>query len=232
MPIKTNQLILCLAIFNTVIAKAQDTKIYIVNPGQTIQDVIPDTIRYSYPEFRMGNVLFPRNEVATAMVNYNLMLGEMQFIDPKGDTLFIGDPEKFDRIAIGADTFFYNRGYLKQLAYKSKVRLLQKQTIRMASRTTLGVFDQPAQGAASTYSSFIGNTHDVTLRTNQKITFKKETYYFLMDRNQMLYPLSLKNLQLLFPKDRKLLETSFQGRNIYDPTTIHLLILYFNEPSL
>ena len=232
MQIKANCILLCFALLNSIIANAQETKIYIVNPGQTIQEVIPDTVRYSYADFRNGIVFFPRNETATAMVNYNLMLGEMQFIDPKGDTVFIGEPKKFDRIAIGSDTFFFNKGYLKQLAYKNKVRLLQKQTIRMASRTTLGVFDQPAQGAATTYSSFIGNTHDVSLRTNQKITFKKETYYFLMDRNQTLYPLTLKNLQLLFSKDRNLLEKSFQGRNIYDPSTIHLLILYFNEPQL
>lgn len=231
MQIKTNHLFLYIAISSTLFAKAQDTKIYVVNPGQTIQEVIPDTIRYTYPEFRNGTVLFPGNDAATAMMNYNLMLGEMQFIDQKGDTLFIGDQEKLDRIAVGPDTFFYNKGYLKQLALKNKVRLLQKQTIRLASRTTLGAFDQPAQGAASTYSSFIGNTHDVTLRTNQKFIFKKETYYFLMDRNQILYPLSLKNLQLLFPKDRNLLESSFHGRNIYDPSTLHLLILYFNEPQ-
>jgi hypothetical protein len=225
------RLLFCFAVMNIVIAKAQDTKVYIINPGQTIQEVIPDTVRYSYTDFRSGIVLFPRNEAATALVNYNLMLGEMQFIDPKGDTLYIGDPEKFERIAVGLDTFFFNNGYLRQMAYKNKVRLLQKQTIRMASRTTLGAFDQPAQGAATTYSSFFGNTHDVTLRTNQKITFKKETYYFLMDRNQTLYPLSLKNLQLLFPKDRKLLESSFHGKNIYDPSTLRLLIQYFLEPQ-
>ena len=226
-----NSLFFSIAAFTSVTTKAQDTKIYIVNPGQTIQEVIPDTIRYSYPDFRSGIVMFPQNEAATAMVNYNLMLGEMQFIDPKGDTLYIGDPQKFDRIAVGLDTFFFNKGYLRQMAYKNKVRLLQRQTIRMASRTTLGVFDQPAQGAATTYSSFIGNTHDVTLRTNQKITFKKETYYFLMDHNQTLYPLSLKNLQMLFPKDKKVLESSFRGKNIYDPPTLRLLVLYFLEPQ-
>jgi hypothetical protein len=227
----TRHLLFGFAVIIIINAKAQDTKIYVVNPGQTIQEVIPDTIRYSYPEFRSGIVFFPGNETATAMVNYNLMLGEMQFINPKGDTLYIGEPEKFEKIAVGFDTFFFNKGYLRQMAYKNKVRLLQKQTIRMSSRTTLGVFDQPAQGAATTYSSFFGNTHDVTLRTNQKITFKKETYYFLMDRNQILYPLSLKNLQMLFPKDKKILETSFQGRNIYDPETLRLLVMYFLEPQ-
>ena len=107
-------------------------KVHVINPGQTIQEVIPDTVRYSYTHFRSGIVLFPGNEAATALVNYNLMLGEMQFIDPKGDTLYIGDPEKFERIAVGLDTFFFNNGYLRQMAYKNKVRLLQKQTIRMA----------------------------------------------------------------------------------------------------
>ena len=53
---------------------SQDSKIYVINPGQTIQQVIPDSIRYNSPAFQHATVLFQNGNTADAMMNYNLML--------------------------------------------------------------------------------------------------------------------------------------------------------------
>ena len=42
-----------IAVIAYIVPNAQDSKIYIVNPGQTILEVIPDSIRYSNPFFSM-----------------------------------------------------------------------------------------------------------------------------------------------------------------------------------
>jgi hypothetical protein len=212
-----------IAAFAYLVSNAQDSKIYVVNPGQTIQQVIPDSIRYSNLTFQHATVLFMNGNTAEALMNYNLMLQEMQFIDPKGDTLSLADPDKLNLIVLGNDSFYYNKGYLKQLSQLNHVRLLQRQTIRLSSRNTLGVFDLPAQGAATTYSSFIGNTHDVNLRVNEKLTFKKETQYYLLDKNKNIYPLSLSNLQMLLPRQRSKLATTFQNKNLNDPNVAQQL---------
>ena len=155
----------------------------------------------------------------------------MQFIDPKGDTLSLADADKLNLIALGNDSFYYNKGYLKQLSQLNRIRLLQKQIIRLSSRNTLGVFDQPAQGAATTYSSFIGNTHDVKLRVNEKLAFKKETYYYLFDKNKNIYPLSLSNLQMLLPRYRSQLAKIFQNKNLNDPYVVKELTEWLNSQN-
>ncbi|HEY0580067.1 MAG TPA: hypothetical protein VGC75_05115 [Candidatus Nitrosocosmicus sp.] len=221
-----------IAVIAYTVSNAQDSKIYVVNPGQTIQEVIPDSIRYTNASFQHAKVLFMNGNVADALMNYNLMLQEMQFIDPaKGDTLSLADPDKLSVIVLGNDSFYYNKGYLKQISQLNHVRLLQKQTIRLSSRNTLGVFDQPAQGAATTYSSFVGNTHDVNLRVNEKLTFKKETHYYLLDKNKNIYPLSLSNLQMLLPRQRSLLGTTFQNKNLNDPHVVQQLSEWLNSQN-
>lgn len=221
-----------IAVIASIIASAQDSKIYIVNPGQTIQEVIPDSIRFSNPSFQHATVLFMNGNVADAAMNYNLMLQEMQFIDPaKGDTLSLADPDKLSLIVLGNDSFYYNKGYLKQVSQLNHIRLLQRQTIRLSSKNTMGVFDLPAQGAATTYSSFIGNTHDVNLRVNEKLTFKKETHYYLFDKNKNIYPLSLSNLQMLLPRQRSQLATTFQNKNLNDPYVVQQLAAWLNSQN-
>jgi len=104
--------VLCWYNFNV---SAQKNKRYTVNPGQKIFEVIPQSDIYKYPEFTVGMVLIKDGTFASAKLNYNGLLGEMQFIDPRGDTLSLADEKNISSYLHQNTVNFNDEGDLKKL---------------------------------------------------------------------------------------------------------------------
>src|SRR5215207_5534575 len=107
-------------------SEAQKRKTFKIQPGEKLVEVIPNNEQYSYPEFRNANIYFRQNTYSAAKLNYNNLYGEMQFIDPKGDTLSMSDESTIKIIVIEPDTFYYDKGYMQQLADYGEIKLVKK----------------------------------------------------------------------------------------------------------
>src|SRR3954470_19344932 len=84
-----------------------------VKPGENVDTTLPAEVKFQYPKFTQGSVFFRDGNVSSALLDYNKLSGEMQFIAPKGDTLALSNEATVKFIVIASDTFFYDKGYLQ-----------------------------------------------------------------------------------------------------------------------
>src|SRR3954447_13437357 len=60
-----------------------------IKPGENIDTALPPYVKFHYPRFTQGSVFFRDGTRSDALLDYNLLTEEMQFIAPKGDTLAV-----------------------------------------------------------------------------------------------------------------------------------------------
>lgn len=162
-------------------ASAQKTKTFKVNPGEKVVEAIPKDDMYSYPEFTMGNVYFKDGQRYPALLNYNSLFQEMQFIDKKGDTLSLTEGATIKCIVIKTDSFFYNNGYLKLVANYGKIKLARKDFITFTNRQKLGGFGEESSARIGTYESVQFGATFKDLVAKEVLTFAKKAGFYLGD---------------------------------------------------
>lgn len=184
-----------------MICTAQSAKMYTVKPGADIRDVIPMTEMFRYPGFVPGAVVF-RNGLSTAgTLNYNILLGEIQFIDPEGDTLSLANEETIRYVLISRDTFYYDDGYLKLLRSSGGIKLAEKVLFREYIQKP-GSYDLSSATTATNTLSSLLERRSYELNTNQEITLVKSTQYFIGNRFNEFYYADKKNLLKAFSSHR------------------------------
>src|SRR6476620_2051112 len=132
---------------------AQEAEIVRAKAGEDPAKVIPLAERYRYGEFRQGKLSFANGSSSVAKFNYNILLGEMQFIDQKGDTLSLTDDYSIQVVAIGQELFYYDypKNYLEMIADYSIVKLAAKKTLTLLESEKKAGYGQ-STGASSVSS--------------------------------------------------------------------------------
>ena len=118
-------LCICIGLFS-VPAFAQPGKTYTIKPGENIIKVISVNEIFKYPSFVIGTVIFKDGRNVRSRLNYNSLIGQIQFIDLKGDTLSLAEEETVRYIVIGTDSFCYDKGYIELIIDGSPIRLGKK----------------------------------------------------------------------------------------------------------
>jgi hypothetical protein len=117
----------------------QTTSTFTIKAGEDISTVYKQA--FKYPEFRDGKVFFSYGSPAGGKMNYNLIIGKIQFIDEKNDTLVIADGAAIKFITIGTDTFYYGRdNYVELLANYGEVKMALQQRIKFVDEKNIGAF--------------------------------------------------------------------------------------------
>ena len=96
-----------------VAVTAQRPKTYTVPAGVEVKEIVPANEIFQFPQFVQGLVIFKDGTSAPGRLNYNRLIAELQFIDPKGDTLSLANEQTIRTVFIGADTFYYSDGYVR-----------------------------------------------------------------------------------------------------------------------
>jgi len=134
-------------------AHAQDSTI-IIKAGTSFNESVSITDLYEYPQFVYGKVFFRLGDSSGGRLNYNRLLDQMHFIDPKGDTLNIAYPGTIKFIRINNDLFYYDNGYVKLIKDNNTVKFATKQTLRVAGKNKIGAYNMASPGSAiDSYSS-------------------------------------------------------------------------------
>jgi len=195
------------------IVQAQE-KTFVVQPEQRISDVLGKEDMYAFPAFSQGTVYFNDGTSSSALMNYNALYGEIQFIDPKGDTLSLADENRIKVITIDNDSFYFDsHGLMQQLASAGKGKVFRHTVIRQSSPSKVGLYDQTVNGgAASSYSSMSSGAHDANLVVKQKVTLTKETTYFFGDDRGHLQAASRKSAEKVF-SDKKAVIADYLAKN-------------------
>jgi hypothetical protein len=213
-------------------ARGQEQEKFIINAGQKISDVLTTKDIYEFPEFKMGTVEFKgREEKVEAPLNYNLLTQTVQFISPKGDTLSLADEEIIEAVNIEGKSYLFNKEYYELINSFETNKFLQRKRIRIESVKKIGLYNQPVEGGANTYSNFSTGATDVNLVLNQKITLIKEEAYFFSDRNGIISISSKKNFLNLHSEHRPEVEQYIKRNtiNFKDKNSVQILIDHVNS---
>ena len=180
---------------------------WIVKSGENINTGLPDTVKFHYPTFTQGSVFFRNGTQSNASLNYNLLTGEMQFIAPAGDTLALSNEVTIRYIAIGADSFFYDKTFVQLITGNSGAKLAKKELLGVSDLKKAGGYDQVSSTSAiTTMSSVFINGQAANLTANQDLVILKQTTYYIGNVYNHFLPASKKNVFRLFGKKQKALE--------------------------
>jgi hypothetical protein len=153
---------------------------------------------YLYPAFESGIVEYNNGKRYKSNLNYNKVVGSVQFIDEKGDTLSLADEKSISNISVGTDNFYYTPVCIRQFSGNSHVKLLKNELVRIADKQKIGGYGIPNTGGTieSVGKSDIRTKIDV----NEALLLRKTTTYYFGNEDNKFAPATRKNVLALFPK--------------------------------
>lgn len=190
---------------------AQAPTVIRVKGGIGREKSVPFSERYRYDQFREGKVLFQNGAAASAKFNYNILLGEMQFIDPKGDTLALADEPVVrmvgvDGLSLRQDLFMFDqaKGYLEVIADYRAARLAVKQGLKTVKNEKRTGYDQSSGASAITTYQYhaAGNASIAKLDAKGDLLLIKDKSYFIIDQNNRFHPANRASILKVFAKHR------------------------------
>ncbi len=196
-----------LSMFNIYLCFGQNEKFIRVKSGEDPGKVIPFAVKYRFDKFQTGTVTFFTGKAATARLNYNILLGEMQFIDLTGDTLTLDNESTIKFIKIGPATFYYDtrHGFMEALTQYPDITLAKKEMIKPASIEKMGAYNQSSSvSSIDSYSSYTGRNGSYNkLEPKGDIVLAKDNTYFLVDKNYRIRKASKAGLLKIFPRHKQ-----------------------------
>lgn len=191
---------------------AQDSTVIFIQADRTVSEVLtPDKI-YEHPQFVKGKIFFRDGSLTEALLNYNYLNGEVEFISNQKDTLAIAKQQMLNikRVEINDHIYFYDRGYLEQVQENAIGKLLKKQMYDVIKREKIGAYNQPTSTSAiESYGSFTDNygSFSPNLKVKENITLALRSLYYFGDKYNVFLPATKKNLLKSFPSKKRQIET-------------------------
>jgi hypothetical protein len=180
---------------------SQDTRqIYKVNPGQYVEEVLTAEVRFLYPEFKAGTVLFRSGNFGASKMNYNFLHQELQFING-ADTLALDKGEDIRYVKIEKDTFYFqDKLWLRQLASTGIVRMAEVKFLSFANSEKIGAFGQVNSGSSIDAIENMVTISNITkkLDANQVLSFAMNQNYYFSDKYNNYIQANKKNLVNMF----------------------------------
>lgn len=220
--------ILIIAVFFALLnCKSQKQEILQVKPQE-----IQLTGDYRFPKFIQGTVYFKNGNTSAALLNFNLQLEEMHFIDNSGDTLAISDPELISSIVLDTVSYYYlNKQYLEIYSKIGPVEIAGKSRLKKSSEK-IGAYNQESPtGSIDTYRSINDRGKEYQLSTRENVNMFMETTYYFIDTNLRVIKASKAAVLKLFPDRKENIEKYCKENdiNFNSRPDIQQLLLHLNR---
>lgn len=171
---------------------------------------------YRYPSFMTGIVEYKNGKEFRGNLNYNKVIGTIQFIDEKGDTLAISSEETIKNIRIGDDVFYFVLpDCVEEVKDGGKVRLVKNERIRIADKQKVGGYGiSNSTGSIDAWTQVDSKVNYNNVDINEKLLLNKTTKYYLETGNGGLVPASKKNVLSLFSKHQDKIKEYIKNHEI------------------
>lgn len=177
---------------------AQSKEVITVSGKESPSLILSMNGLYRYPQFTNGKVFFKDGTAAAGKLNYNLLLQEIMFLDPKGDTLAVDNKQTIKYVSIGKDSLYYFNGFVEILPGKYP-KLAIKNFIKLADRQKIGAYNIPSSTVdMKSYKAY------QTARPNDKIVIDENTVFikgvelFVVDSGLNFFPANEKGLARIY----------------------------------
>jgi hypothetical protein len=221
-----------LATCGCLAASAQAPKYFTVQPGQNLKEVIPVTEFYEYPQFSRGFVFFRGGNKSQSRLNYNVLHEELFFMNAKGDTLTLVNPEEVRVVAIDKDSFYFDgQRFVKIDTIIGDAKLATASFFVPVSERKQGAYGTTTDAITNYYSSYVmpGITK-LDLVPQVVTTYVRSKAIFIGDKYNKFEPISKESvLKFYSSKSAKLKSYLKQNKvNFSDRKDILALISYMN----
>lgn len=147
-----------------------------------ITEIMSGETQYLLPGFTEGMVMFRSGERASAKLNYNMLLEQMQFIGEDSSIMAIANPDEVQYVSIGKRFFVKYRATFVEVLLDGQVQLGVARKLRIVDHRKDGGYG----GATSlmkveSVGAMSGAPADHLTGTEQLIFEESKTYYLIKD---------------------------------------------------
>ena len=163
-----------------------------------VSERFPFNVRYLYPQFTDGQVLMKSGVVSLNKLNYNMLLGEIEFLQ-SSDTMIITKKKDLNYITVAQDTFMYRTGYL-QLIHSGTVRVYLRDRIKLKDVVKKGAMGQPNRNSqVDSFNSMSLEGNFQQLIPTEDYVFQRTLEFYLLTASGELVDFRKKNVLELYP---------------------------------
>ena len=181
---------------------AQEKVMLDVLSGEDLGNRVSTGMQYVFQDFTKGEVHFDNGRKNSSMLNYNMLLGEMQFVDNEA-ILSLATLKDIKMIIINDRKFFpYNNSeFCEELHATEDVRLCVKRNARPLEQSKSGAMGIETSTRSSTTYNSIDNNSGVRndLEVQRKILVSTKDTYFLMNKGKYFQIKNQKSFIKLYP---------------------------------
>lgn len=207
-------------------------KVFKINPGQKISDIVPVSELYNFTEFHPGTILFKSGSYAKALMNYNILNETLEFINPKGDTLAVADEANIKQVTLNNHTYYYNKVYLKEIAQYGDLILAERIYFSISNREKIGAMGTATSSTVETNSTIhINNGVAKDLIVQEVVTLKKSSVLYIGNKYNYFLQVNKKNLQEMYDEKHKELSKYIKDNAVqyHSKEDIQNLMTHFNK---
>ncbi len=213
---------------------SQKIKYYTIEPGENILKIIPKEDFYEYPKFEKGYVYFWNGVKSTSPLNYNFIHEEIYFLDNKGDTLAMSNPEEVKMLTIGNDIFYYaDKRFVKSDTVIGEAKLATATFFTIVSNKKIGAFGTTRDAAYSdSRASFVMITErDLNIVPQVITTIARQQALYIGNKFNKFHPVSKKSIFEFYAEKQRQLKDYLKDNKV-DYTSrqqVINLLLYMNK---
>ena len=163
---------------------------------------------YLFPAFVKGVVYFRNGTKREALLNYHCQDGQMQFLNPRADTLLFTGKYLIDYVEIG------DRRFVLTETHSDMEVIGEGGRARLAARTQPEIAGNSLSHSGQHFSASEGNAAQVQMVTNQGghvqwqnnasgHRWQMKTTYFLIDQNRVAHPASRRVFLHVYGRNRR-----------------------------
>lgn len=189
-------------------------KNWTVKSNEEVTEALSPGVRYRFPQFVPGEVHYRDATTSKGLLDYNLLIEEMQFLNAGGDTLSLDNESTIKYITINSDTFYFFGKYLELVMGNQLVKLAKRQRLKQGDVRKIGGYDQATSTSAITNITSIYNGNQFTkLNARTEVLLEKEINYYIGNQYNNFVLANRKNLLRLFEKQKKLIVSFLEENN-------------------
>ena len=215
---------------------AQNRQIVDAASGEDLSKIVSGQMQYLFPEFTGGDVYYMGLPKGSGKLNYNMLLGEMQFIE-NGQVMSLDNVKDVILVNIGNRRFyrFNNTEFVEELMSTGKYQLRVRRKGNVAPHSKKGAYGMDSSTSAITsYSSINSDSQQYNLTVEGKMLISLNYFYYLVGTNGK-YALikNVKTFTKQFPAYRAQIETFVKEHHtrFNNDEDLKVLLEYCNKIS-
>jgi len=163
---------------------AQGRQIVEATSGEDLGSKVSTNMQYLFPEFTDGQVFFLKSAQSNGKLNYNMLVGEMQFLN--NEEVLALETKNVAVVSINNRIFYPYKGgeFSEELlsTEKHKLRVIRKGSV--VSHAKKGAYGTSSSTSSITsFSSVGGSGHIYNLSVSEDVLISVKNLYYLVGEN-------------------------------------------------